>query len=142
MNAMPSLDHRRHAQDLRDTWQARVICESTGKTRAVVLIVLIMSYAKAFQTLLRVCGYRDISRPFLSSGATIQLSGQLVCDVTEKSGLVAPAVVYESTDELNKDMRGLADRLKLSDKERVEFTAAIQKWVVADLRVDHMGRPN
>lgn len=134
------LSTRRHAQDLRQTWQARAIAETTGKTRAVVLIVLTMSYARAIQTLLRVCGYRDIERPFLSSGVTITLSGKLICDVTEKSGLVAPAVVYESTDELNKEMRDLADRLKLTDQERLEFTAAIQHWVVADQRVDHLGR--
>jgi hypothetical protein len=99
-----------------------------------------MSFAKAIQTLLRVCGYRDIARPFISSGATIQLSGQLVCDVTEKSGMVAPAVVYQSTDELNREMRMLADRLKFTDAERIEFTAAIQHWVVADMRVDHLGK--
>lgn len=134
------LDPKRHAQDLRETWQARIIAESTGKTRAVVLIVLTMSYSRAIQTLLRVNGYRDIERPFLCSGATIALDGKLICDVTEKSGLVAPAVVYDSTDELNRDMRGLADRLKLTDRERLEFTAAIQKWVVADQRVDHLGK--
>lgn len=140
MNAiMPKLDAKRHAQDLRETWQARVIAESTGKTRAVVLIVLSMNYTHAMQTLLRVLGFRDIARPFLSSGATIQLSGKLVCDVTEKSGLKAPSVVYESTEELNRDMRELADHLKMSDPERIEFTSAIQRWVVADLRVNHMG---
>ncbi len=136
---MPALDIKRHAQDLRDTWQARCIAESTGRTRAVILIVLAMNYTNAMQTLLRVCGFRDINRPFLSSGATIALSGKLICDVTEKSGLVAPAVVYENTDELNRDMRGLADKLKLTDKERLEMTAAIQRWVVADQRVDHLG---
>ncbi len=140
MNAIPQLDTKRHAQDLRETWQARVIAESAGKTRAVVLIVLSMSYSNAMRTLLRVLDYRDISRPFLSSGATIQLSGKLTCDVTEKSGLVAPAVVYESTDDLNRDMRSLADKVHMTDAERVEFTAAIQRWVVQDLRVNHLGQ--
>lgn len=137
-NIVP-LDIRRHAQDLRDTWQARAIAETTGRTRAVVLIVLTMSHSRAMTMLLRVLGYRDITRPFLSSGATIQPSGKMVCDVTEKSGLVAPAVVYESTDAMNKEMRDLADRLKFTDRERLEFTAALQHWVVADLRVDHLG---
>jgi hypothetical protein len=140
MTALPHLDIKRHAQDLRETWQARAIAESTGKTRAVVLIVLTMSYSSAMKTLLRVLGYRDISRPFLSSGATIQLGGKLTCDVTEKSGLVAPAVVYDSTDDLNRHMRALADKVHMTDSERVEFTAAIQRWVVADLRVNHMGQ--
>ena len=140
MSEIVPLDPKRHAQDLRETWQARCIAGSTGKTRAVILIVLTISYSRAIQTLLRVLGYRDIQRPFLSSGATILLNGKLICDVTEKSGLTAPAVVYDSTDDMNRDMRNLADRLKLSDKERLEMTAAIQDWVVADQRADHLGR--
>lgn len=130
-----------HAQKLRDTWQARVLAESDGKTRAVVLVVLFHAYTKIIKTLLRVVfpGFTDIQRPFFSSGATILLNGKLACDLIEKSGITHPVVVYESTDELNRDMRALADRLKLTDPERLEFTAAIQKWVVADQRVDHLG---
>lgn len=144
MNAMTDikpLNFHRHAQDLRETWQARCLAEAKGKPAAVVLIVLCMSYSTAIKTLLRVVfNRRDIERPFFASGAEIQLSGKLVCDLVEKSGITHPVVVYESTDELNRDMRDLADRLKLKDSERLEFTAAIQRWVVADHRVDHMGK--
>lgn len=144
MNAMTEikpLNFHRHGQDLRETWQARCLAEAKGKTAAVVLIVLCMSYSTAIKTLLRVVfSIRDIQRPFFASGAEIQLSGKLVCDLVEKSGITHPVVVYESTDELNRDMRDLADRLKLSDNERREFTAAIQRWVIADHRFDHLGR--
>lgn len=144
MNAMTEikpLNFHRHAQDLRDTWQARCLAEAKGKQAAVVLIVLCMSYSAAIKTLLRVVfNIRDIQRPFFCAGAEIQLSGKLVCDITEKSGITHPVVVYENTDELNRDMRELADKLKLKDSERLEFTTAIQRWVVADHRVDHMGR--
>lgn len=144
MNAMTDikpLDFKRHAQDLRDTWQARCLAEAKGKTAAVVLIVLCMSYSTAIKTLLRVVfNRRDIERPFFASGAEIQLSGKLVCDLVEKSGIVHPVVVYESTDLLNRDMRILADHLKLTDAERLELYAAVQRWVVADHRIDHMGK--
>jgi hypothetical protein len=144
MNAMTEikpLNFHRHAHDLRDTWQARCLAEAKGKTAAVVLIVLCMSYSTAIKTLLRVVfNQRDIQRPFFCSGAEIQLSGKLVCDLVERSGIKHPVVVYESTDELNRDMRDLAERLKLKDSERLEFTAAIQRWVVADHRVDHLGK--
>lgn len=144
MNAMSDikpLDFHRHAQDLRDTWQARCLAEAKGKTAAVVLIVLTMSYSTAIKTLLRVVfGRRDIDRPYLASGAEIHLSGKLVCDIVERSGITRPVVIYDSIGELNRDMRDLADRLKLKDSERLEFTAAIQRWVVADHRVDHLGR--
>lgn len=131
-----------HAQKLRDTWQGRVLAESDGKTRAVVVIVLFHAYSKVIKTLLRVVfpTMRDLVPPFISSAATIMLNGKLVADVTYSGGIVTPKVIYESTDELNKDMRDLADRLKLTDPERLEFTAAIQKWVVADQRVDQLGR--
>ena len=139
-NVVP-LNTRRHSQDLRNTWQARCLAEAKGKTAAVVLIVLCMSYSTAIKTLLRVVfNMRDIERPFFCSGAEVHLSGKLVCDLTEKSGITHPVVVYDSTDDLNRDMRDLADRLKLTDPERLEFTAAIQRWVVADHRVDHLGR--
>lgn len=141
MSDIIPLSLHRHAQDLRDTWQARVLAEAKGKQAAVVLIVLCMSYSAAIKTLLRVVfNIRDIQRPFFCSGADIQLSGKLVCDLTEKSGIVHPVVVYDSTDDLNRDMRELADHLKLKDSERLEFTAAVQRWVVADHRVDHMGK--
>lgn len=144
MNAMTEikpLSLHDHAQKLRDSWQAKCLAEATGKTQAVVLIVLCMSYSAAIKILLRVVfNQRDIQRPFFASGAEIQLSGKLVCDLVEKSGITHPVVVYESTDDLNRDMRDLADRLKLSDDERREFTAAIQRWVVADHRVNHLGK--
>jgi hypothetical protein len=131
-----------HAQKLRDTWQARVLAESDGLTRAVVLIVLFHAYTKVIKTLLRVVfpGMRDIPTPYFSSGATILLNGKVACDLSYGGGITVPKIIYESTDELNRAMRDLADRLKLTDPERLEFTAAIQKWVVADQRVDHLGR--
>lgn len=142
MNALAPLSAHRHAQDLRRTWQARALAETTGKTRAVVLVVLAEAYSDAIMTLLRVVfpGFKDITRPFFSGGATIILNGKVVCDMTGKSGLKQPTVVYDSTDDMNRDMRGIADRLKFADAERLEFTAALQRWVVADLRVDHLGR--
>jgi hypothetical protein len=33
-------------------------------------------------------------------------------------------------------MRRLADRLKLSDQERLEFFTCVKRWLVADLRLD------
>lgn len=139
--AAPTISIHDHAQKLRDTWQARVLAESDGKTRAVVLIVLFHAYSKVIKTLLRVVfpGVRDINPPFISSGASIILNGKVVANVTFAGGIVMPKIIYESTDELNREMRDLADRLKLTDPERLEFTAAIQKWVVADKRVDHLG---
>jgi hypothetical protein len=142
MNATTPINVHDHAQKLRDTWQSRALAETTGKTQAVVLVVLANAYSNAIMTLLRVTfpGFRDINRPFFSGSATIALSGKVVCEMTGKSGLKQTVVVYDSTDDMNRDMRGIADRLKFTDAERLEFTAAVQRWVVADRRIDHLGR--
>jgi hypothetical protein len=34
------------------------------------------------------------------------------------------------------DMRRLADRLKLTDQERLEFFTCVKRWLVADHRLD------
>ena len=130
-----------HAQKLRDTWQARALAETGGMTRAIVLVVLAEAYSSVIMTLLRVVfpGFKDITRPFFSGGATIILNGKVVCEMIGKSGLKQKVVVFDSTDHMNREMRSIADRLKFTDAERLEFTAAIQRWVVADLRVDHLG---
>ena len=37
---------------------------------------------------------------------------------------------------LRNDFRRLADKIKLSDADRVELFAAVKNWVVADRRLD------
>lgn len=133
----------RHAQDLRDTWQCRCLAETKGKLAAVTLSVLMHGYSQAMPVLLRVAfpGFRDIVMPFISSSATIVKSGKVVADITSSRLLPPkPTVLFDSEAELIKDFRDLADRLALPDKDRLDLMAAVKRWVVADLRVDHMGR--
>lgn len=130
------------AKALRDTWQARCLAESKGKTAAVVLAVLFHSYGTAMPVMLRVVypGFRDIAKPFFCSGATIFHTGKIGCDMIDRAGKKQRNVlIFESENELIKEFRDLADRLKLSDAERVELTGAVKRWVVADLRVNHLG---
>lgn len=141
MNATP-LNIHDHAQKLRDTWQARALAETNGMMRAVVLVILANAYSNVIMTMMRIVfpGFRDITRPFFSGSATIVLTGKIVCEMTGKSGLKQGVVVFDSTDDMNRKMRAIADRLKFTDAERLEFTSAIQRWIVADLRIDHLGR--
>jgi hypothetical protein len=37
---------------------------------------------------------------------------------------------------MQNDFRRLADRLKLSDADRIEMFKCVQRWVVADRRLD------
>lgn len=149
MTALAALDIRRHAQDLRNTWQARCLAESRGRTAAVVMAVLFHNYLPAMQILLRVVfpgaplarnGWTEIERPFLYGGATIVISGKIRCGMVDKAGRRRDAtIIYDSEAELVKEWRELADRLKLNDAERIEMTGALKNWIVRDMRINHMG---
>lgn len=132
-----------HGQQIADTWQARCLRESRGKTAAVIMAVMFQNYRDDMPYLLRQVwpGFRDIRRPFISGGAVIAPNGKVLCGVVHE-GCDNPIaqVIYYSEGDLVKDMRDLADRLKLNDRDRVEMTEAFKKWVVADRRVDHLGR--
>jgi hypothetical protein len=144
------LDHQRHAQDLRETWQARVLAESRGKLSVVVLAVLMHSYGTAMQVLLRVVfpkapvgkgGWTEVSPPFFWGTATVMPNGMVTCMMVTRDGQKVPnAHVYDSQDDLVKDMRGLADRLQLTDHDREEMAEAFKRWVTRDLRINHLGQ--
>lgn len=133
----------KHAQELRDTWQCRCLVEAKGKLGAVMLSVLMHSYTTAMPILLRVAfpGFRDINPPFFCSGATIVKTGKVVADMIDRFQMKHTNVpVFDSEADLIKQLRNLADRLKLNDRERVDLTEAVKRWVVADLRVNHLGQ--
>lgn len=146
---LPDLNVQRHAQDLRNTWQARCLAEATGKQAAVVMAVLFHNYLPAMQIMLRVVfpkaplarnGWVEISRPFLYGSATIVNTGKVVCGMVDKMGRKIPnALIFDREAQLISMFRKLADHLKLNDAERVEMTEAVKRWVVADRRVNHMG---
>jgi hypothetical protein len=143
------LDSQRHAQDLRDTWQARVLAEDRGKAIHMMMAVLFHSYKPAMQILLRVVfpkapiarnGWTEISLPFLYGPAKIDKYGRVLCGLVDKLGHNrGQSVIYETEGEMLKDVRDLADRLKLTDDDRVQMVGAVKQWIVADRRIDHLG---
>ena len=149
MTEIIPLNAQRHAQDLRDTWQARCLAESKGRLGATMLAVLMHSYAPAMQIMLRVVfpkapiarnGWTEIARPFFFGGATIDLGGRVLCGAVDKSGRRYKAgIAWPNEGALLKDVRDLADRLKLNDEDRVQMTEAVKRWIVRDLRVNHLG---
>ena len=138
------LDHQRHAQDLRETWQARCLAEAKGRLAAMVLAVLMHSYPTAMQVLLRVVfptapvgkgGWVEVSPPFFWGPATILAGGAVVCKTIQKDrSTVQNGLVYGSEEFLIKEMRDLADRLKLDDGDRNEMTESFKRWIVRDMR--------
>ncbi len=137
------LDIERHAQDLRRTWQARALAETKDKTRAVLRAVLAHSYAGAMPVLMRVVfpTLRGEWLPRYVGTARIDCGGRVVCAIQNRERRAVPGVpVFESTDEMNLVFRIIADQLKFTDAERVEMIEAVKRWIVADERIDHLGR--
>lgn len=130
------------ADAARETWEARALRSATGVLGAVLMAVMFNKYAEKMPILLRATfpGFRDVKLPQFTGCATITKTGHVVCDMFDRSKkLLRNFPAYESEDALLRDFRGLADRLKLSDADRVAMTGMLKEWIVADLRINHMG---
>lgn len=127
------------AFDLRGSWQARALSEAHGHTAMVLLSVLSHTYDDALLVLLPLVfpGYVEPSLPVLASCGKVSKAGTIVADVIRKDHvLVKDVMIYSSEVALQNDFRRLADRLKLNDADRVEMFKCVQRWVVADTRLD------
>lgn len=127
------------AFDLRASWQARVLAEAGGHMGAFVLSVLSHNFDEAMPALLSVVfpGFTSITAPFYCTAGKIDKAGYVVADVVTKHGeIVKDAKVFESELHMRDEARRLADRLKLNDQDRIEFFKCVQRWVVADRRLD------
>lgn len=128
----------RHAQQLRDDWQCRLLAETRGKAAAVVLVMLANMYYEALEVMLRVVfpGFVQIKPPLYTGFATIKPTGVVVCDYMDADQHVyRNVIVYDSEDDLIKEFRDIADRLKFSDEDRAAMFAMIKKWVSRDERI-------
>lgn len=128
----------RHAQQLRDEWQCKLLVETKGKTAAVALVMLANMYFEAMDVLLRAAfpGFVQIRPPLYTGHATIKRTGQVVCDYMDRDqNVYRNVIVYDSEDDLIKEFRDIADRLKFSDSDREAMFAMIKKWVSRDERI-------
>ena len=120
------------------SWRGRVLAESKPPLQDVILSVMAHNYAGAILTLCQVVwpGFVGLESGFVSAGK-IDKSGRVVADYGSKNGtIIKDMVVYRSDVEYRDAMRRLADRLKLSDQERLEFFTCVKRWLVADRRLD------
>jgi hypothetical protein len=120
------------AFDLRASWQARVLEASGGHLGAVVLSVLAHNFDEAMPTLLRVVfpGFTSISAPYYCSAAKVDKAGRIVADVVTTYGRIAKdQKVFDDETQMRDAFRMLADRIKLSDADRIElFKCAQRGW--------------
>jgi hypothetical protein len=138
------IDTCRHAQELRETWQAKLLLGSQEMMAAVVLSVLAHSFDEAMPTLLRVVfpGFRSITAPFFCSAGRILKSGDVAADMVTRDGQVLKNVgIFRSTRAMEGAFRRLADRLRLDDADRAQLFIAVKNWVVCDYRIDPSMNP-
>jgi hypothetical protein len=132
---------RKHAQELRDTWQARLLAKAEGKEFAVALAVIALEWPTALPTLLRTVfpGFTDLTRPFLSGYASVQIDGSLYCAVIEKDYSWNYIRLYDNQIEMAAEFRTIADKLKFNDADRTSMFEILRKWVTSDMRYDPYG---
>lgn len=128
----------RLAIDLRDTWQGRAVAAARGRTAMVLMSALCHSYEEAAPILYALIfpNHGKVQAPYLESCGRVAKNGTITAKVRGRNGLLTEEVIYRSEIALRDDFRKLADQLKLSDADRVEFFGAVKRWVVADRRLD------
>jgi hypothetical protein len=152
VQAVADLDFRRHAQDLRRTWQAGALAQALipgeftpprDKIGMCMLSVLAHNYSDpredALAVLLRVVfpAFKSIGAPFLCSAAKIAKTGHVMADMIARDGhIVKNQALFRSTKQMEGEFRKFADGLRLDDAEREELFAAVKRWVVCDYRLD------
>ncbi len=139
---------KRLAFDLRASWQCRALAGTEGKLQAIVMSVLAHNYDEAMPVLMQFAfpgfqvGREPIRHAIICSAARIDKAGRVVADVVSRSGLkTKDFVLFESELQMQGVFRRLADMMKLDDHHRIEMFHAVQRWVVADRRLDPTMNP-
>lgn len=140
---------KRHARELRDTWQGRVLARSlrlVGEFArpldlegAAMLSVLAHNFDDGMPVLLRVVfpGFVSIGAPFLCSAARIAKTGHIMADIITRTGQrMRNQAIFKDKRAMESAFRRRADEARLSDAERLEMFDAVKRWVVCDYRLD------
>jgi hypothetical protein len=136
----------RIVEDLRQSWQSRMLRETQKRSiGAAVLSMMAHAYdAEVLQTLLQVSfpGFQSIRPPFLCSAGKVHHTGQIVADIVDRQEcMLRDQVIFRGLGHMQDVCRRLADRMKLTDAERLEFFTIAKRWVVADRRLDPTMNP-
>lgn len=137
----------RHAADLRDTWQGKVLAcaQARGNNQLAICSMLAHAFDEAMPVLLRVvkpscwdAERQSLRTPFLCSIAKIDKRALIVVDVIahDAAPVTRDVVIYGSLGHFQDEMRRVADAAKLTDEERVQFFICAKNWVAADRRLD------
>ena len=128
-------------EELRQSWQGRALAltEITApKLCRVLMSVFADNYDETMPFLLHaVFGSASITAPFLCTSPKIDKAGRVVADLITKYGTKQKNyVVFDDEKQMEGVFRKLADRMRLSDAERIDLFLAVRFWVKADQRLD------
>jgi hypothetical protein len=127
--------------ELEQSWQVRALRQTRlDPLGMAVLSVIADSYDEALPWILCVAfpGFAGLTTPAIVTSAKISKSGRVVADVVwnHYDPIAKDDEIFRDERTMEGCFRRLADRLRLTDAERIEMFAAVRRWVVADRRLD------
>lgn len=137
------LAFQRTSEELKDIWQGRLLTHTHGPVRQLMMSILAHSWPDHVNVLFMACipDFVGIERPFFSSCGRIMKDGTIVADVMPQTGGVQRRQqIFKSEESYQTMLRLIADKLKFTDPDRVEFFAKARAWLVADFRVGPNGQ--
>ena len=124
----------------REAWPVRALIATRHEHVGMVLLsVLANTFDLAMPVMLRIAfpGFTSIKPPLLFTCGTIGKSGQIMAGVVNRDqSLSRDVTLYNSVIELRDAFRRLADRLLLSDHERIDMFKCVSHWLRSDRRLD------
>lgn len=106
-------------------WQYRAVAATQGNQSMLGCFVL------------AVLGWQHGRKPpRFGSKAYIDANGQLFSNMQDASGHMFRNQHLGPVEDVINNFRGLADHLKLDDKERKEMFGELKKWIVHDARAN------
>ncbi|WP_316176252.1 hypothetical protein [Bradyrhizobium sp. SZCCHNRI1073] len=135
-----TLNPRMDAHQLRESWQGRALryARNNPQLRTCLLSVFADNYDETLPFLLHaVTGTMSVQTPFYCTNPKINKRGHIVADLLGSDGFrYRDAAIFLSTAQMEATFRRLADRLKLSDDDRLDLFICARHWVKADQRLD------
>lgn len=106
----------------RATWQYRAVQATRGNQSRLGCI------------LLAVLGKNAKNPPWFGRSAIITSDGFVLANFCTAAGEVKHGALVCNAAELTANFRGLADHLKLGDKDREAMFVAVRQWIAEDYR--------
>jgi hypothetical protein len=128
-------------EQIRSSWQGRALALSAkenGRMFRVLVRSLLNEYTGVtyntweYVLKLSIPGFVDLDRPLLLGYARAELSGRITTQYINRNGDPFRVAIYRDKAEFVSEMRRLADRLKLGDRDRTAMFDTLKKWITED----------